>query len=91
MKNDLYQQWQELPPVMKIAGFIVFAYVVFKCVPFLVNLLQILVVIASIVMLAGTGLLSPFLNEETIRSIDDFWSSAKTLVAGGEEVVENDQ
>jgi len=87
--NELYTKWQGLPPLMKIAGFIIFVYLLFRCVPVVVTLLQVAVVIASIVMIAATGLLSPFLNQETITSIDEFWSSAKSLVTKGEVVEDN--
>ena len=78
--SELYQKWQELPPVMKIIGFFIAFYAVFKGVPVLVWVLQAILVIVGVFTLFSTGLMSPFLNQETIDAIDSFLKSLKKML-----------
>lgn len=78
--SELYEKWQELPPVVKIVGFLLAFYIAFKGVPVLVWVLQAILVIAGVCILFSTGLLSPFLNQETIDAIDSFLKSLKKML-----------
>jgi len=65
---------------MKIIGFLLAFYAVFKGVPVIVWVLQAILVIAGVFTLLGTGLLSPFLNQKTVNAIDSFLKSLKKVL-----------